>query len=204
MSSAGQGSPASTGAAGTADPRRWRGLGVLAAVQFMLVLDIAVVTVALPKMPRLGVRAMLTVGFLGSAAGLLIASFIHVNSGYASAILPGLIVFGVFSGICYPGLINGALHQTTGQDSGLGSGVQTAMQQIGAALGLSTLVTLALRYAGSRISHGVPPAAAQTDGYALAFRAGAALLVVAAVGVLVLLEHVTAKPRTRARRGPGR
>jgi EmrB/QacA subfamily drug resistance transporter len=151
--------------------------------------------VSTAAMPRLGVRAMLTVGFLGSAAGLLVASFIHVNSAYASAILPGLIVFGVFSGICYPGLINGALHQTTGQDSGLGSGVQTAMQQIGAALGLSTLVTLALRYAGSRISHGVPSAVAQTDGYALAFRAGAALLAVAAVGVLVLLEHVTAKPR---------
>jgi hypothetical protein len=70
------------------------------------------------------------------------------------------------------------------------------MQQIGAALGLSTLVTLALRYAGSRISHGVPAAVAQTDGYALAFRVGAALLAAAAVGVLVLLEHVTAKPRT--------
>ncbi len=105
-------------------------------------------------------------------------------------------MFGVFSGICYPGLINGALHQTTGQDSGLGSGVQTAMQQIGAALGLSTLVTLALRYAGARISHGVPAAVAQTDGYALAFRVGAALLAAAAVGVLLLLEHVTAKPRT--------
>src|SRR5260370_6924261 len=31
------------------DPRRWRALAVLAAMQFMLVLDITVVTVALPK-----------------------------------------------------------------------------------------------------------------------------------------------------------
>jgi len=70
------------------------------------------------------------------------------------------------------------------------------MQQVGAALGLSTLVTLALRYAGARISHGVPAAVAQTEGYALAFRVGAALLAAAAVGVLLLLEHVTAMPRT--------
>jgi EmrB/QacA subfamily drug resistance transporter len=159
-------------------------------------------------MPRLGVRAMLGIGFLGSAAGLLVASFIRVNSSYAGGILPGLIVFGVFSGICYPGLINGALHQTTGQDSGLGSGVQTAMQQIGAALGLSTLVTLSLRSPGSRISHGAVPAVAQTDGYALAFRVGAALLAVAAVGVLVMLENVAAKPRIAlaevpADHGPG-
>jgi EmrB/QacA subfamily drug resistance transporter len=147
-------------------------------------------------MPRLGVKATLVTGFLGSAAGMLVASYIHVNSSYAGGILPGLIVFGVFSGMCYPGLINGALHRVTGQDSGLGSGVQTAMQQIGAALGLATLVTLALRYAGDRIRLGVLPAVAQTDGYALAFRAGAAVLAVAGLLVLVLLERVAAKPRT--------
>ena len=146
-------------------------------------------------MPRLGVKAILAIGFLGSAAGLLLASNIHVNSTYAGGILPGLIVFGVSSGICYPGLINGALHQVTGQDSGLASGVQTAMQQIGSALGLATLVTLALRYADSQIRHGVPPLAAQTHGYALSFRVGAVVLAVAGVLVLALLEHVTAKPR---------
>jgi EmrB/QacA subfamily drug resistance transporter len=147
-------------------------------------------------MPRLGVKAMLAIGFFGSAAGLLIASYIQTGSSYAAGILPGLTVFGVFSGICYPGLINGALHQTTGQDSGLGSGVQTAMQQIGSALGLSVLVTVALRYAGGRIARGVLPAVAQTEGYALAFRIGAVVLGVAGVLVLVLLEHVSARPRT--------
>ena len=99
--------------------------------------------------------------------------------------------------MCYPGLINGALHQVTGQDSGLGSGVQTAFQQIGSAVGLATLVTLALRYAGGQIRHGVVPAVALTHGYALAFRAGAAVLAVACVLVLVLLEH---RRRTASRR----
>jgi EmrB/QacA subfamily drug resistance transporter len=147
-------------------------------------------------MPRIGVKPMLAVGFLGSAAGLLVASYIRVDSSYAAGVLPGLIVFGVFTGICYPGLINGALHQVTGQDSGLGSGVQTAMQQIGSALGLATLVTLALRYADGQIRHGVLPAVALTHGYALAFRAGAIVLAVAGLLALLLLERVTAKPRT--------
>ena len=44
------------------------------------------------------------------------------------------------------------------------------MQQVGSARGLATLVTLALRYAGHQIRHGVPPAVAQTHGYALSFR----------------------------------
>ena len=154
-------------------------------------------------MPRMGVKTMLAIGFLGSAVGLLLASGISVSSSYATGILPGLIVFGVFTGICYPGLINGALHQVTGQDSGLASGVQTAMQQIGSALGLATLVTLALRYAGDRIRQGVPPAAALTHGYALSFRVGAIVLAVAGLLVLVLMEHVAAKPRTALAEVPG-
>ena len=97
--------------------------------------------VSIALMPRLGVKEMLTLGFLGAAAGLLIASYIHSNSSYTSGILPGLIVFGLFTGTCFPGLINGALHQVTGQDSGLGSGLgsgaQTAMQTAGSATACS-------------------------------------------------------------------
>lgn len=146
-------------------------------------------------MPRIGVKAVLVVGMLGSAVGLFLASNIHANSSYPSAILPGILVFGILSGMCYPALINGALHQVTGQDSGLASGVQTAFQQVGSAVGLATLVTLALRYAGDKVRAGVAAAVAQADGYSLAFRVGAAMVVVTAVFVLVLLERVLATPR---------
>jgi EmrB/QacA subfamily drug resistance transporter len=151
--------------------------------------------------PRAGVKTVMATGFIGSAAGLWMASYIHTGSSYTGAILPGLVVYGGFSGLCYPGLVNGALHQLTSQDSGLGSGVQNAMQQMGAALGLAALVTLALRYTQHRIHAGVLPAVAQTEGYALAFRAGAAVLAVAGVLVLVVLESTRAarpgKSRTR-------
>jgi EmrB/QacA subfamily drug resistance transporter len=147
-------------------------------------------------MPRVGVKPVLATGFFGSAAALLIASYIHADSSWTGGLLPGLTMFGFFSGMCYPALINGALHQVTGQDSGLGSGVQTAMQQIGSALGLATLVTIALRYAGGQIRRGVLPPIALTHGYALAFRVGAAVLAAAGLLALVLLEHVSATPRT--------
>lgn len=152
--------------------------------------------VATMLMPRIGVKPVLVIGFIGSAVALVIASNIDADSSYVGGLLPGLITWGVFSAMCYPGLINGALHQVTGEDSGLASGVQTAMQQVGAALGLATLVPLALRYATDRIHDGVLPAVAQTDGYALSFRVAAAVLVVAALLVLLLLERVTAQPRT--------
>jgi EmrB/QacA subfamily drug resistance transporter len=143
-------------------------------------------------MPRFGVKAVLAIGYLGSAVGLWVASYIHVDSSYAGGMLPGIIVYGGFSGLCYPGLISGALHQVTGQDSGLASGVQNAMQQIGAALGLAALVTLAIRYTQHQAHAGVPTAVAQTEGYALAFRVGAAAMAVAGLLVLVVLESVSA------------
>ena len=84
----------------------------------------------------------------------------------------------MFCGLCFPAGVNAALHQVTGQDASLASGVQNAMQQVGGALGLACLVTLALRHAAGQIRHGVPPAVAATHGYALPFRIGAALLAV--------------------------
>ncbi len=43
---------ASLAAPTAADPRRWKALGVLALIQFMLSLDITVVNIALPQMQR--------------------------------------------------------------------------------------------------------------------------------------------------------
>ena len=111
--------------------------------------------------PRLGVKPMLSAGFFGSAVGLLLTSGITVGSGYATGVLPGMIVLGLASRLLSPAVTNAALHQVTGQDSGLASGVQSSVQQVGGALGLACLVTLALREASSQISrrraHAQPP-----------------------------------------------
>jgi EmrB/QacA subfamily drug resistance transporter len=146
-------------------------------------------------MPRLGVKPLLSVGFFGAAVGLLLTSGIQVGTAYATGVLPGMILLGLFSGLVMPAAANAALHEVTGQDSSLASGVQNTVQQVGGALGLACLVTLALRHAAGEIRHGVLPDVAATHGYVLSFRIAAALLVVGGVLVLALLEHVTAQPR---------
>ena len=140
--------------------------------------------------PRLGVRAVAAVGFIGAGVGLLLTSMIDIGSSYVGGILPGMIVFGVFAGATMPAATTAALHGVTVQDSGLASGVQSTMQQVGGALGLAVLVTLALRYAGDEVQRGVPAQVATTEGYALAFRIGAALLVLGGVLIMVLFERV--------------
>ena len=147
-------------------------------------------------MPRIGVKPLLAAGFFGCAIGLFLTSGIDVNSTYAGDVLPGMMVLGLASGISFPAIGNASLHEVTGQDSSLASGVQSAMQQVGGALGLSCLVTLGLRHAAGQIQNGTLPDIAATHGYVLAFRIGAVLCLIGGVLVLVLLEHVVAQPRS--------
>ncbi|HVS69574.1 MAG TPA: MFS transporter, partial [Mycobacteriales bacterium] len=95
-------------------------------------------------MPKLGVKALLTAGFWLCAVGMYFTSTIAITSHYWSGIVPGMVILGLGSGICFPTMGNAALHEVTGQDSSLASGVQSAMQQVGGAIGLSCLVTIGL------------------------------------------------------------
>jgi MFS family permease len=147
-------------------------------------------------MGRFGVKPLFVTGLFGCAIGLFLTSDITIHSSYASSVLPGMIILGLGSGISFPAIGNASLHEVTGQDSSLASGVQSAMQQVGGALGLSVLVTLGLRHAAGQIHHGVTHNAALTNGYVLSFRIGSALLVIGGILVLVLLEHVIAEVRS--------
>jgi EmrB/QacA subfamily drug resistance transporter len=146
-------------------------------------------------MPRIGVKPLLAAGFFGCAVGLFLTSQLDLQSTYTAGILPGMAVLGFFSGVSFPAIGNASLHEVTGQDSSLASGVQNAMQQVGGAIGLSCLVTLALRHAQGQMHGGTAPDLALIHGYALAWRIGAVLLLIGGVLVLALLERVLATPR---------
>lgn len=141
-------------------------------------------------MPRTGLKPLLAFGFLGCAGGVLLSSTITPTSGYASGVLPGMLLLAFFSGISFPAIGNAALHQVTKQDASLASGVQNAVQNIGGAVGLACLVAFALRYTVDHVSSGEALAVAATNGYVLAFRIGAVLLTVGAALVAIFLERV--------------
>jgi predicted MFS family arabinose efflux permease len=146
-------------------------------------------------MPRIGVKPLLASGFFLCALGIGLTSTIAVDGSYAANILPGMILLGIGSGVSFPAIGNAALHEVTGQDSSLASGVQSAVQQIGGALGLATFVTIGLRHAAGQIKHGTDAAHALVNGYVLSYRIGIVLFALGGVLVLLLLEHVVAEPR---------
>jgi EmrB/QacA subfamily drug resistance transporter len=149
-------------------------------------------------MPKLGVKPIFAGGFFLCAVGMFLTSGIDVHASYVGSIMPGMMVLGFGSGMCFPAIGNASLHEVTGQDSSLASGVQSAMQQVGGALGLSVLVTLGLRHAAGLVHGGTAAGVAITHGYALAFRVGTVLLVIGGVLIVLLLEHVIVAPKDDA------
>jgi EmrB/QacA subfamily drug resistance transporter len=147
-------------------------------------------------MPRVGVRNLLAFSFLLCAIGLYLTSGIDVTTSYTSGIMPGMMVLGLGSGLSFPTIGNASLHGVTGQDSALASGVQATFQQVGGALGLSVLVTVATRLAASQAGHGISRAVAIVHGYVRAYHVGAVLMLAGGVLVMALMEkNVLATPR---------
>lgn len=143
-------------------------------------------------MPKFGVKQLLAAGFFLDAVGLALTSSIGTDTNYWTQIFPGMLLLGFGSGLSFPTIGNASLHEVTAEDSSLASGVQQAVQQIGGAIGLATLATLAVRYSHSHRIGQVPDF---IGGTVMSFRIGVVLLAIGGIAVLLLLENVLAIPR---------
>ena len=130
--------------------------------------------------PRIGVRPVAAVGMVLTAVGMLLFARMPVGGSYVTDVLPGMIVASLGLGAVFMPL---TLVATTGlkdEDQGLASGLFNTSQQIGGALGLAILSTVA---AGQ--THGGSKAAL-VHGFHYAF-AGAAIFVIAALVLMLAL-----------------
>jgi MFS family permease len=139
---------------------------------------------------RFGPRAVLLPALVSIAAGLLLLSRVPVDGGYIVDLLPAMLLLGVGGGLAFPALMTLAMSSARPEDSGLASGLVNTTQQVGGALGLAILATVAENRTGTATS-----AAALVDGYGAAFTVAAGLVVAALViGTLVLRRGPQAEP----------
>jgi hypothetical protein len=87
-----------------------------------------------------------------------------------------MILMSVGLGLAFVTLTVTAVSEATDADAGLASGMVTTAQQVGGALGLALLVSVATTRTSSLLGSGHAPAVAQLGGTHLAFAVGAGLL----------------------------
>ena len=144
---------------------------------------------------RFGQRAMLLAGLLLIAAALALLASMPLRGSYLAHLLGPLVLFGAGGGLTLPALASLAMSGATQSDAGLASGLFNTTQQIGAALGLAVLSTLAAARTARLQVAGLASAAALTSGYRLAFATGAGLVVAAFIVATVLLRRTSSDPR---------
>jgi EmrB/QacA subfamily drug resistance transporter len=142
--------------------------------------------------PRVGVRVISGIGLVVAAAGLLLLTRIPVDGSYVSSVLPSLLLTSLGMGGVFVSL---TLVATTGledEDQGLASGLFNTSQQIGGALGLAILTTIAASQTPSVT--GVAAHAALVHGFHYAFGGSAVFLLAALVTLSAMLRshHVEA------------
>jgi EmrB/QacA subfamily drug resistance transporter len=135
--------------------------------------------------PRVGVRPVAAVGMVVSVIGMLLLTRLPVDGTYVADVLPALLLTSLGMGAVFMPL---TLIATTGlkdEDQGLASGLFNTSQQIGGALGLAVLSTVA---ASRTSSVGGNDAEALVAGFHWAFAGGALLIVAALVVMLAMLR----------------
>ncbi|MBO0714724.1 MAG: MFS transporter, partial [Acidimicrobiales bacterium] len=145
------------------------GIGILAGI-----------ATASQLVPRIGVRPVLVGGMTLAASGLALFARLPLHLHYWSQMVPGMVLVSVGLGLAFVTLTVSAVSESSDADAGLASGMVTTAQQVGGALGLAVLVSVATGRASSLLGAGHPASVAQLGGSHLAFGVGAGLLAIGA------------------------
>jgi EmrB/QacA subfamily drug resistance transporter len=164
-------------------------------------------TVASRLVGRIGIRVPMLIGPAGAVIGLAWLSRLTVTSGYLDIVGP-LIIISLGMGLAFVPLTLTAVSGVRPEETGLASALLNTAQQVGGALGLAVLATVAIDATTSK-AHSLAAAAnghvtravtalATTHGYTTAFEVAAGI---AFAGFLISLIVIRV-PRTSAADSP--
>jgi predicted MFS family arabinose efflux permease len=138
--------------------------------------------VAAQAVSRIGVKPVLIFGMSTLTLGLLYFTQVSVGGSYWADLFPGFLIIAVGLAFAFVPITIAALAGTKPQEAGLASGLINTSQQVGGAVGIALLSTIAVSTTEDELARGVAEPSALTEGLVNAFWAGAAI---AFAGVLV-------------------
>ena len=154
-----------------------------------------------PLVTRFGFKPVLVAGLFITAAGLVWFSQVDANGTYVGDILFPSLLAAAGLGFAFVSMTVAAVSGVEAHEAGLASGLINTSQQIGGALGLAVLATVANSRTDDAFASGASQAMALTEGFQAAFIVGAGLAIAGAVLAMILVsgrasrEHAEAAQR---------
>src|SRR5579885_2196790 len=129
---------------------------------------------------KAGAQPVIGAGMSVLTIGLLYFTRVSPHGSYVGDLLPGFLVIALGIGFAFVPVSIAALAGVEAKDAGLASGLINTSQQIGGALGIAVLSSVAVAHTTAATRAGDGTAEALTTGFHAAFWVGAAI---AAAGV---------------------
>jgi EmrB/QacA subfamily drug resistance transporter len=145
--------------------------------------------VASQLVTKVGVKPVLVTGMAVLTVGLLYFTQVSTDGSYVGDLLPGFLVIAVGMGFAFVPVSIAALAGVEAKDAGLASGLINTSQQIGGALGIAVLSSVAVAHTTSAAKTGERTAEALTTGFHAAFWVGAAIAAAGALASLLLVRR---------------
>jgi EmrB/QacA subfamily drug resistance transporter len=158
-------------------------------VGYLAVAGTAIITsaIAAQLVTRIGVKPVLLIGMSTLTAGLVYFTQVSVGGSYLGDLLPGFLLIAVGIGFSFVPISIAALAGVQPAEAGLASGLINTSQQIGGALGIAALSTIATSRTEDALASGSTQAAALVDGFHGAFLAG---VIIAGLGIVAALTLI--------------
>jgi EmrB/QacA subfamily drug resistance transporter len=137
---------------------------------------------------RFGPKATLVPSLVLIGGALAFFARAPVHGSYVTDVLPVMVLLGTGAGLAFPSLMSLAMSGATASDTGLASGLVNTTLQVGGAIGLAVLATLATTRTDHLLAGGSSTASALTGGYHLAFLIGVGLVAAALLVAVTVLR----------------
>lgn len=135
---------------------------------------------------RFSAIPFLTIGALVATFGMLQIAQIDAQSGYLTTLVPAFVTIAAGFGLAFVPILGIATGGVEQRNSGIASGLLTSSQQIGGAVGIAVLVTIATNTTADKMALGTNQLDAMIDGFHAAFYVQTGILAAAAVvGLLI-------------------
>ncbi len=176
----------------------------------MTVLIMVMMVWASPKlMGRLGIRPNMIMGLALLTVGILLFSLTPANTSnnsnsssngiFLAHVLPASIIAALGMSFSYIPVLTAAVANAKKEDVGVASGLVNTTYQIGSALGLAIMVSIATMHSEALVSMGTRSLDALNNGFHLAFVGAAFISAVAAILSLKYIKKLKDEKRKQKR-----